>query len=75
MSEVNATSEPQWWVQLIQGAPRFSYGFIIGAFSGFCANWAWDKVKNLKKNSHLNLAIDEEGTTFSGRMEHGKQIS
>jgi len=73
MANVSSPESPLAWKSVIEGAPGFAYGFMVGAFSSYCANWAWDKFKPRKKNPHLSLEQDEHGTRFTGLMSKGNE--
>lgn len=43
-----------------------AYSFFIGVAAGVAGNWVWYKCKNSKKDPHLQLKTDSNGTHFSG---------
>ncbi|GDY26002.1 hypothetical protein AHAT_18920 [Agarivorans sp. Toyoura001] len=76
MSSQAGPENPTAWLHLLTNTPGFLWGLMLGTFTGYLGNWAWEKFKPKKKHGHLLTEADNTGTTFSGRMteENREQV-
>lgn len=59
---------PYEWMDLLTNSAGFVWGFLLGGATGYFGNWLWDKFRPKKRNGHLLVETDSEGTSFSGRI-------
>ena len=68
MAENIEPKSPYDWAELLTNTAGFVLGFLLGGATGYFGNWLWDKFKPRKKDGHLLVETDKEGTSFSGRI-------
>ncbi len=68
MGELSNPEAPQGWPLFLGKIAIFIYGFFLGVITSYLGNWAWEKFRPRKKEPHLSLEYDEQGTSFTGRF-------
>ena len=64
------TDQPDQSVAWLSRLPGFATGLFFGFLSGYVSNWAWEKFRPKRKDTHVKIELTEGSANFSGIMTH-----